>query len=72
MRHTVAISVPADLKKELDKVCKEEGVSRSDLVRESLRDYLFARRFRLLRARMLAKARAQGIYTEKDVFDQVS
>jgi metal-responsive CopG/Arc/MetJ family transcriptional regulator len=72
MRQTVAISLPADLKKELDKVCKDEGVTRSDLVRESLRDFLFTRRFRLLRARMLAKARAQGIYTDQDVFDRVS
>ena len=72
MRQTVAVSIPDDLKKNLDKVCKEEGVSRSELVRESLRDYLFTRRFRILRARMLAKARAQGIYTDQDVFDQVS
>ena len=72
MRQTVAVSLPEDLKEDLDKVCEEEGVSRSDLVRESLRDYLFTRRFRILRAKMLAKARAQGIYTDEDVFDQVS
>jgi metal-responsive CopG/Arc/MetJ family transcriptional regulator len=72
MRQTVAISLPDDLKKELDKVCSDEGVSRSELVRESLRDYLFTRRFRHLRARMLAKARARGIYTDQDVFDQTS
>ena len=72
MRQTVAVSLPEDLKEDLDKVCEEEGVSRSDLVRESLRDYLFTRRFRILRVKMLAKARAQGIYTDEDVFDQTS
>jgi metal-responsive CopG/Arc/MetJ family transcriptional regulator len=72
MRQTVAISLPEDLKEALDKVCEEEGVSRSDLVRESLRDYLFYRRFRALREKLLAKARAQGIYTDEDVFDRVS
>jgi metal-responsive CopG/Arc/MetJ family transcriptional regulator len=40
MRQTITVSIPEDLKKALDKVSKEEGVSRSDLVRESLRDYL--------------------------------
>ena len=72
MRQTVAVSLPNELKKTLDKVCKEEGVSRSDLVRESLREYLFKRRFRRLRARMLAKASVRGIHTDQDVFDQVS
>ena len=38
MRQTVAVSLPEDLKKALDKACSEEGVTRSDLVRESLRD----------------------------------
>ncbi len=72
MRQTVAISLPEDIKEALDKVCDEEGISRSDLVRESIRDYLFFRRFRALRARLLAKAEAQGIYTDDDVFDRVS
>jgi metal-responsive CopG/Arc/MetJ family transcriptional regulator len=72
MRQTVTISLPEDIKEALDKVCDEEGVSRSDLVRESIREYLFFRRFRALRARLLAKAKAQGIYTDDDVFDRVS
>jgi metal-responsive CopG/Arc/MetJ family transcriptional regulator len=72
MRQTVAISLPEDIKEALDKACEEEGVSRSDLVRDSVRDYLFYRRFRALRARLLAKAKAQGIYTDEDVFGRVS
>lgn len=72
MRQTVAISLPEDLKEVLDKVCTEEGVTRSDLVRESLKDYLFYRRVKALRARFLAKAKAQGIYTDEDVFDRIS
>jgi hypothetical protein len=31
----------------------------------------FFRRFRLLRERMIARAQAQGIYTDQDVFDRV-
>lgn len=72
MRETITISVPAEIKEELDKVVRDEGISRSDVIRESLRDYLFMRRFQQLRARMLAKAQAQGVYTDEDVFKKVS
>ena len=72
MRSTMTISVPEKLRVELDEISQAEGVSRSDIVRESLRDYLFTRRFRSLRKTMLPKAAAQGIYTDQDVFDRIS
>ena len=72
MRETVTISLPEALRRELDRVAKEEGVSRSDVLRQSLDDFLFLRRFRQLRQRMMAAAQAQGIYTDQDVFDRVS
>lgn len=72
MRETVTISLPQAVRRELDRVAKEEGISRSDLLRESLEDFLFVRRFRRLRQRMMAAAQAQGIYTDQDVFDRIS
>ena len=72
MRETVTVSLTKEIKQELDKVARHEGVSRSDLIRESLRDFLFVRNFRRLRARLRAKAEAQGIYKEEDVFNRVS
>ena len=72
MRKTITISLPKDGKQDLDKATAEEGLSRSDVIRESLRDYLFMRRFRQLRARMMAKAQAQGIYTDEDVFKRLA
>ena len=72
MRETVTISLPQAVRRELDKVAREEGVSRSDLLRQSLEDFLFVRRFRRLRQRMMAAAQAQGIYTDEDVFTRVS
>ncbi len=60
------------MKSELEKLSRAEGVSRSDIVRESLRDYLFIRRFRSMRKSMVSKASARGIYTDQDVFDRVS
>ncbi len=72
MRETITISLPNDIKKELDELTSEEGISRSDLVRESLRDYLFIRRFRTLRQKMMARAQAQGLYKDEDIFERVS
>lgn len=72
MRHTITISLPDDLKRALDQVTAEERVSRSDVIRASLEDYLFIRKFRVLRKRMSAKARARGIHVDEDVFNRVS
>ena len=72
MRSTMTISVPEKMRSEIDKVSQADGVSRSDIVRESLRDYLFVRRFRTMRNSMVTKASRRGIYTDQDVFDRVS
>ena len=72
MRQTITISLPKEIKLEIDRIVKEEGVSRSDVIRESLRDYLFVRRFRALRTRMISRARSQKIFTDEDVFERIS
>jgi predicted transcriptional regulator len=72
MRETVTISLPQAIRRQLDKIAKEEGISRSDVLRQSLEDFLFVRRFRQLRQRMMAAAQAQGIFTDEDVFNRVS
>jgi metal-responsive CopG/Arc/MetJ family transcriptional regulator len=72
MRETVTISLPRAVRRELDKIAKEEGISRSEVLRQSLEDFLFVRRFRRLRQRMMAAAQAQGVYSDEDVFTRVS
>jgi metal-responsive CopG/Arc/MetJ family transcriptional regulator len=72
MRKTITISIPSDIQKRLDESVRRLGVSRSDVVRESLRDYLFVEKFRDLRAKMTARVKARGVFTDQDVFDRVS
>jgi metal-responsive CopG/Arc/MetJ family transcriptional regulator len=72
MRGSISISLPVDLKHELDEAIAAKGISRSDLVRDALRAYLLARRFQALRAAMLPYAEAQGVFTDEDVFRLVS
>jgi hypothetical protein len=42
------------------------------VLRQSLEDFLFVRRFRQLRQRMMAAAQAQATFTDEDVFNRVS
>lgn len=72
MRETVSISLPEEIKTALDEAVAEEGISRSDLVRQALRDFLFVRRFRQLRNELIPHAESQGIYSDEDVFNRVS
>jgi metal-responsive CopG/Arc/MetJ family transcriptional regulator len=72
MRSTITISLREKVKTQLDRVSRAEGVSRSDLVREAIRDYLFIRQLRAMRKNMVPKASRQGIYTDQDVFDRIS
>jgi len=72
LRQTITISLPKEMKQEIDRIVKEEGVSRSDVIRESLRDFLFIRRFRSLRSRMASMATSQKIFTDEDVFERIS
>jgi metal-responsive CopG/Arc/MetJ family transcriptional regulator len=68
----MTISIPKAVRSQPDRISRAEGVSRSDLVRESLRDYLFIRQFRGLRKAMVRRAARHGIHTDQDVFDRVS
>jgi metal-responsive CopG/Arc/MetJ family transcriptional regulator len=72
MEDAITITLPTKIKLALDSVIQEEGVSPNELIRAALEEFLFFRRLRLLRERMIAKAQAQGINTDQDVFDLVS
>ena len=72
MRQIITISLPKEIKKEIDALSTKEGISRSNLIRQSIKDYLFVHQFRALRNQMISKAKTQGIYTDQDVFDRVS
>lgn len=68
MNKTLNIRIPNDIRSELWALSKEEKKPLSDLVRESLREFLAIRRFRRLRGKVLPFAEAQGLLTDDDVF----
>ncbi|MBI2989368.1 MAG: ribbon-helix-helix protein, CopG family [Deltaproteobacteria bacterium] len=72
MRETITISLPAGLRRRLDKLTRQESLNRSDVVREALRQYFARREFQRLRASLVPEAEKRGLYTDEDVFRQVS
>jgi predicted transcriptional regulator len=72
MRQTLTIRLPDDLRKELQKISREESKPMSDLVRESLQRYISIYKFRRLRNKVLPFAESQGILTDEDIFDVIS
>lgn len=72
MPQTITVTLSEEIQLALDDVLQKEGISLNDLIGEAIKEYLFFRRLRLLRERMIAKAQAQGITTEQAVFERVS
>ncbi len=70
MSQTIVIDLPEETKAALDDAIREEGMSQNELIEKALKDYLFIRRFRNLRERMMAQS--PEAYTDQDIFDQVS
>lgn len=72
MRESISISLPKDVKEELDRFTASRGITRSDAVREAIADYMFVQKLRTLRARLMPYAEARGIFTDEDVFRRLA
>jgi predicted transcriptional regulator len=68
----VTIRIEPELQKLLDKVCKQSGRTRSDVVRDSLKRQLSIIRFEQLRRQVMPFAEARGYLTDEDVNKAVS
>jgi len=63
----ITISLPADLLRETQRVAKEETRTRSELIRDALRQYLASRRWQRLRQWGADTADRLGLKTEADL-----
>jgi predicted transcriptional regulator len=72
MRDTLTISLPPALRREMQRAAKRAGTTSSAYVREAVKQRLALEQFRALRASLVPRAQAQGIYTDADVFKLVS
>ena len=69
MSQMITISLPDETRTALDDAANEEGLSENALVERAVSDYLFIRRFRNLRERLMSQGKD---LTDQDVFDFVS
>jgi len=72
MRSVLSVSLPEKMAAELDAVAKETGRNKSDIVKESLGEFLWEKKFRRMKKRLSPKAKAAGFVTDDDVFKAIS
>jgi len=63
----ISVSLPLDLLQETQRVAREEDRTRTDLIREALRQYLGSRRWQRLRQWGTETAEQLGLKTEADL-----
>jgi len=72
MRTVLSISLPERIALELNEFAREMGRNKSDIVKESIAQFLWEARFNKARNVLSRKAKKQGIITEEDMFKAVS
>jgi metal-responsive CopG/Arc/MetJ family transcriptional regulator len=72
MGKSTTVELSAEISAELDAWAAKNGTSRNEAVQDAVREFLFFRRCRDLRTRMMGEAQAQGLYTDEDVFNRIS
>ena len=68
MRTTLTISLPEPLRRDVARAAKKLGLSESEFVRRAVQQQLWDEALEASRRLLVPKARAQGIYTDEDVF----
>jgi len=63
----ITVSLPFDLLQEAQRVAREEARTRTDLIRDALRQYLASRRWQRLRQWGAETAERLGLKTEADL-----
>jgi len=72
MRTIVSVSLDESLKDEVDRLCRQSELSRSEIIKRALRHYLYAQRLKAMRSHLRPYAEKAGFYTDEDVFSVVS
>jgi Arc/MetJ-type ribon-helix-helix transcriptional regulator len=72
MRETLTVSLPREMRREVARAAKKQRLTASEYVRDAVRRKLSLDAFDETRRALVPQARAQGIYTDEDVFKIVS
>lgn len=69
---SVTVRLDRRLQSQLDRLCRESGRSRSEVVREALERHVALARFEQLRRQVMPFAEARGYLIDEDVARRVS
>jgi metal-responsive CopG/Arc/MetJ family transcriptional regulator len=72
MRDTLTISLPAQLRKQVARASRRRQLTQSEFIRRALQDKLWEDAIEESRRQLVPRARAQGLYTDEDVFRVIS
>jgi predicted transcriptional regulator len=72
MRSVISISLPENIASQLTEFAHEMGRNKSDIVKESISQFLWEAKFNAVRKKLAPKARAEGVISEEDMFKAVS
>lgn len=72
MRSTLTVSLPAKLRREMERAAASEHRNASEFVRDAIRTKLWQKSLDDSRDVLVPAARARGLYTDEDVFRAVS
>lgn len=72
MRNVLSLSLPEQMAKKLNNYAKATGRNKSDILKESLSNYLWEIGFKEARKRLSAKAKKAGFITDDDIFKATS
>lgn len=66
----MTLHLPDELETEIEAAAEANGISRDAYVNQALAEYMFLKRFRSLRERLLAASPRE--YTDEEIFELVS
>ena len=72
MRSVLSISLPENIASQLSEFAHETGRNKSDIVKESIAQFLWDAKFTAIRKKLAVKAKAHGVISEEDLFKAVS
>jgi predicted transcriptional regulator len=68
VRTVMSVSLPEKIAEELSEYARQTGRNKSDIVKESIRQFLWEARFSAVRKSLARRAKKQGIVTEDELF----
>lgn len=71
MRQALSVSLPAELAAALNRVTREIHLTRSEVVKLALRDFMRRYEMEDIRGALVPRARSRGIFTDEDVFRKI-